>query len=229
MIERKFFCAAAYISQVALNCRIFQSFQVCVKTNYSNWSDLFLYLESCMWGRGACETKFSGINYLRGDQKWPLHHEIWRIEGLLETFTLFLHTHTHGEYSHLFSYFNSQFFCGSVCLKGYIVIFLSVYCIKGTVLQDGIWLEVLSFDRSLLKGKTKRFFEDFSRPTPVRGFPICGLYVRVWDSHIGLIQACCCCFMAQQTSLCPNQSQSDTPGASPKARNILCACTHWQK
>jgi hypothetical protein len=33
----------------------------------------------------------------------------------LETFTLsYTHTHTHGEYSHLFSYFNSQFFYGSV-------------------------------------------------------------------------------------------------------------------
>jgi hypothetical protein len=48
----------------------------------------YFYTLSHVWGREACETKFSGINYLRGDQKWPLHHEIWRIEGLLETFTL---------------------------------------------------------------------------------------------------------------------------------------------
>ncbi len=62
-------------------------------------------------------------------------------------FYFFLHTHTHMGNIRTFSLILIlSFFVGqlqnslksSECLKGYIVIFLSVYCIKGTVLQDGI-------------------------------------------------------------------------------------------
>ena len=59
----------------------------------------------------------------------------------------FSYTHTHMGNIRTFSlililsFFVGQLqnsFKSLVCLKGYIVIFPSVYCIKGTVLRDGI-------------------------------------------------------------------------------------------